>query len=347
MLPDDLVIVVDPAQVVEFEVARQRGGLARDALHHAAVPGQGINVEVEQVEAGAVEVGRSPLGSDGHADTGGHALAERPRGGLHAGGPAVLGVAGALAVELAKLLDLVQGDRRLAQALVLVVDRLDAGQVQHGVKQHGGVAHGQHEAVAVRPDGVAGVEAEEALPQAVRDRGHGHRRAGVARVGRLDRVHGQAANGVDGGLLQRRRPGDGRYGRTHGGSSFETSERFPWDVAGPPVPCGWIILGAGLSNTNAGAGHPGAPSTPQAPYLGSSIYPAGGSGQCAGTRLSLARAAGGGVMPVGLLNQPARLLDAAPCLVRPPQRAVAPGQVRQCRRVIRAGEKSLFLLDGA
>src|SRR6185295_384303 len=33
----DVVVVVNPAQVVELEVSSQRGGLCRDAFHHATV----------------------------------------------------------------------------------------------------------------------------------------------------------------------------------------------------------------------------------------------------------------------------------------------------------------------
>src|SRR5262249_25562759 len=54
---------------------------------------------------------------------------------------------------------------------------------------------------AVGPDGVIGVEAEEALPEAVGDGGQGHGGAGVAGVGRLHGVHGQGADGVDGRLF--------------------------------------------------------------------------------------------------------------------------------------------------
>jgi hypothetical protein len=44
--------------------------------------------------------------------------------------------------------------------LLVLFDRLDAGQMQHRVEQHRGVADGQHEAVAVRPDGIVRIEAQ-------------------------------------------------------------------------------------------------------------------------------------------------------------------------------------------
>src|SRR5262249_5729365 len=149
-LDGDVVVVVDPAEVGELEVTGQRGGLGRNAFHHAAVAAQGVDVEVDQVlEPRPVEVGRHPAAGDGHADAGGQAAAERPGGTLHAAGPAVLRVAGAAAAQLAEALDRLQRHRRLAQRLVVLADRPHAGQVQERVQQHRGVAGRQDEAVAV------------------------------------------------------------------------------------------------------------------------------------------------------------------------------------------------------
>ena len=63
------------------------------------------------------------------------------------------------------------GTDELAQRLVLRVDGLHAGQVQQGVEQHRGVAHGEHEAVAVRarwgrPGRSAGAAARARRPRA-------------------------------------------------------------------------------------------------------------------------------------------------------------------------------------
>ncbi len=201
-LDGDLVVVVDPAQVGELEVAGQGGGLARDALHHAAVAGHRVDVVVEHGEIGPVEVLGLPAAGDRHADAGGHAGAQRTRRRLDAGRPPVLRVARALAVELAEPFDVLQLDRQLAQPLVLRVHRLHAGQVQQRVDQHGGVAARQHEPVAVGPDRVVGIEAQEALPQAV---GHGRQCHGGARmtgVGRLHGIHGQGPDRVDGELVE-------------------------------------------------------------------------------------------------------------------------------------------------
>ena len=197
-LDGDVVVVVDPAEVGELQVAGERGRLGRDAFHHAAVAAQGVDVEVDQVlEAGLVEVGGHPAAGDGHADAVGQPLPERAGGGLDAAGPAVLRVAGTAAVELPEALDRLQRHRRLAQRLVVLADRLHPRQVQQRVQQHRGVAGREDEAVAVGPDRVLRVEAQELLPQAVGHGRQGHRRARVPGVGRLDGVHRQRADRVD------------------------------------------------------------------------------------------------------------------------------------------------------
>ena len=54
----------------------------------------------------------------------------------------------------------------------------------------------QHEAVAVRPARVGGVEFQEAGPERGGDVGHAHRQAGMAGFGGLDGVDGECPDGV-------------------------------------------------------------------------------------------------------------------------------------------------------
>ena len=201
-LDGDLVVVVDPAQVGQAQVPGKRRGLRGDAFHQVTVAAEGVDVVVEQVVAGPVEVRGLPAGGDGHADRGGGPGAEGAGGGFDAGGPAVLGVSGAFGVELAEPFEVVEGDRRLAEGLVGRVHRGDPGQVQQRVQQGGRVSGGEDEAVAVGPDRIGRVEPEEPLPQGVGDRCHRHRGAGVARVGRLHGVHAQRADGGDGEVVE-------------------------------------------------------------------------------------------------------------------------------------------------
>ena len=106
-------------------------------------------------------------------------------------------MARAVGIQLAEGLQVIEGDRGPAEHLVVGVHRPDAGQVQQRPQQRRGVPLRQHEAVPVRPDRITRVEAEEALPQRVGDRGHTHRGSRVTRVGLLNRVHAQGPDGVD------------------------------------------------------------------------------------------------------------------------------------------------------
>jgi hypothetical protein len=115
------------------------------------------------------------------------------------------GWAGTFAVELPEALDVLQRHRGLSEDFILGVDGADPGQVEHGVEQHRRVAGGQDESVAIGPDRMAGIEAQEALPQAVDHRRQRHRRAGVAGVRPLHRIHGQRPDGVHAQLVRRLR----------------------------------------------------------------------------------------------------------------------------------------------
>jgi hypothetical protein len=63
-------------------VAGERRGLGGDALHQVAVGHDAVDPVVDDVVAGAVELGGEPLGGQRHADAVGEALPERAGGGL-------------------------------------------------------------------------------------------------------------------------------------------------------------------------------------------------------------------------------------------------------------------------
>src|SRR5690606_9898073 len=97
-----------------------------------------IGVVIDDVVPGAVELGGHDLLRQGKAHGVGDALPQRTRGGFHTGGVAVFRVAGGAAVQLTEVLQIIDG-------------QVIAGQVQQGIDQHGAVAVGQHETVAVSP----------------------------------------------------------------------------------------------------------------------------------------------------------------------------------------------------
>jgi hypothetical protein len=175
----DGVVVVDPAEVGELEMAGDRGRLARHTLHHVAVRADGVDVVVEKLELRRVEPGRQPALGDRHADRVAAALAEWTGGDLDPGRMAVFRVARTDAAQLPKALDVVEADGRLAELVALPIQPLDAGEEQQGIEQHAGVAVRQQEAVAVRPVRLRRIVFEEARPQRVGDRRQPHRRAGM------------------------------------------------------------------------------------------------------------------------------------------------------------------------
>src|SRR5262249_50702006 len=104
----DVIVVVNPAEGRQFEVAGKGSRFASDAFHHVAVATDGPYAVVEDFEAGLVEVGFHPFAGDSHGDGIGAALTEGSGGGLDARGHVRFGVARGDAVELAELFDVIE-----------------------------------------------------------------------------------------------------------------------------------------------------------------------------------------------------------------------------------------------
>ena len=106
--------------------------------------------------------------------------------------PAILRMARATAAELPEPSGSPPAAPTVRPSLVVFADRLHPGQVQERVQQHRGVPGRKDEAVAVGPDWILRVEAQELLPQAVGHRRQGHRAPGcpelAAWTASIDRV---------------------------------------------------------------------------------------------------------------------------------------------------------------
>src|SRR5262249_47446817 len=127
----DVVVVVDPAEVIEGEMAGERRCFRAHALHHAAVAANGIDVVAEDLEVGTiVAVGEPPLG-DGHAHAGGDALPERSGRGLDSRDQMVLGMTWSLAAELAEVANVVERNRGLPESFVFGIHGAGAREVQY------------------------------------------------------------------------------------------------------------------------------------------------------------------------------------------------------------------------
>src|SRR5258705_5229174 len=108
----------------------QRCRFRRNALHQAAISANGVNVVVEDLEAGLIEVAGKPLLGDGHADARGDALAQWASRGLDARHPVVLWVTGRLAVELAEAPNVVERYRWISQPFIFGIHSTRAGEME-------------------------------------------------------------------------------------------------------------------------------------------------------------------------------------------------------------------------
>jgi len=109
----------------------QRCRFRRDALHQTAISANGVDVVVEDLEAGSVEMVGEPRLPDRHADARGNALPQWACRGFDARSPRIpLGVGRLAAVELAKATDIVERYRRLSQSFVFGIHSTSAAEME-------------------------------------------------------------------------------------------------------------------------------------------------------------------------------------------------------------------------
>ncbi len=165
----DLVVVPDQHEVAQLLGPGQAAGLGGDPFLQVPVGGHAPNGVVEHgLARRGVRVEQTTFATRGHGHPNGvgDALSQRPGGGLHAGGVAVLGVAGCQRAPLPQVREVLERE---------AVTR----QVQLRVQRDAGVTAGQDEAVAARPGGVGRVVAKQSLEQQVRRGCQSHGGAGV------------------------------------------------------------------------------------------------------------------------------------------------------------------------
>ena len=108
----DLIVVVNPAQVIELQMAGDRRRFVGHAFHQIAVAALHPHAVIEQREAGLVVPGGEPLLGDRHADTVAATLPQRPGRCFDAGGVLNLRMSRRAAAPLAKVAELIQRQRR-------------------------------------------------------------------------------------------------------------------------------------------------------------------------------------------------------------------------------------------
>ena len=239
----DVVVVVDPAEIAEAEVASERRRFVGDALHQTSITADGEGGEVEEFESWSVVSRCRPTRGHRHADAGRDALAEWARGGLDAAGPSILWMAGTFRVHLPKTLDVVDRDRRIAGGLVLRIHRFDTGKMENRIEEHRRMSVAEDKAIAVGPNWIRRVIVQSVLPEGVGNRRECHGRTRMTAIRRLHRVHGEGSNGVDGKRINIRhitgRTGKRSIGtrRGHSWFSYPNSIRFQRLLAGALLFC--------------------------------------------------------------------------------------------------------------
>src|SRR5262249_21587885 len=200
----DVIVVIDPAEVVQGEMARQRGCLRCHTLHHAAIAANRVDVVVEDLKIGAVvSVGEPNLGNC-HAYAGGDTLPKWSSRGLDPSNPMIFLVTWGLAAELEEVTNIIERNRGLPKPFVFGIHRSGTGEVEHRPQQHRGMTVGEHEPIAVRPNWILRIETHDAVPQRVYERRQRHWGARMPGFRLLDRVHRQRANAIDRQLVQLR-----------------------------------------------------------------------------------------------------------------------------------------------
>src|SRR5215467_2966972 len=140
---------------------------------------------------------REPLLGNCHSYARGNALPERPRGSFYARDPMILRVPRRFAVELAKVADIVERHRWVPESFVIGVDGFCPRQMKRRPEKHRSVTVREHKTVAVRPNGILGIEAHNAIPDRVNQRSERHRCTRMPGLRLLDRVYRERTNCVD------------------------------------------------------------------------------------------------------------------------------------------------------
>ena len=164
-------------------MSRERGGLGGDSFHEISIAHNPEDPVIQKVGV-VLEPGLHHSLRERHADPVREALAERAGRGLDARHKAVLRMTGGLRAPLAEPLQFLHREVELEK-------------MEERVEQHGRVPGGEHEPVAIRPQGVARIESHVFRPEYVRHIRGAHRSARVSRFRLLDGVGGQELDRVD------------------------------------------------------------------------------------------------------------------------------------------------------
>ena len=181
----------------------QRSSFGRDPLHQIPVATQRIHVVIKQIEAGFVVLGAQMLAGNRHSHGIANALPKWPSRCLNTGCVAQFRMASAGTIQLAKVLDVFDGDRFCAGYFAVGIDTANACQMDHRIEQHRGMPTRQYKAVTICPFWIHGIVTKRLGPQLKRYGSQGHRSTWMAAICCLHTIHAQGSDGVDRHLAKR------------------------------------------------------------------------------------------------------------------------------------------------
>ena len=111
----DAIVIIDTDQFAQAQSTRQRGHFVGNTFHQAAIAYKGIGVVVNNVMARAVELSCQGFLSQCKTHSVSQALPQWASGGFYARGVAVFRVARGFRVQLAEVLDVIDGNVVAAQ----------------------------------------------------------------------------------------------------------------------------------------------------------------------------------------------------------------------------------------
>ncbi len=126
----DRVVVVNPAEIVELQVARERGGFAGNPFHQVAVATLVVDIEVEQFVAGFVVSCAEPFAGDSHPHAVAATLAQRTGCGFDTGRVAMFRMSRSSTRKLPEVFQVIKRNRQFVCNFA-IFNLFHAGQMQH------------------------------------------------------------------------------------------------------------------------------------------------------------------------------------------------------------------------
>src|SRR5215831_4625379 len=107
-LDRNVIVVIDPAEVIETQVAGERRCFRRNSFHQAAIAAHGVSIVIKDIKARSVVTMGEPFLGNCHSHTRGNTLPKRTGRSLHARNPMILRMPRRFAVEPAKVANIIK-----------------------------------------------------------------------------------------------------------------------------------------------------------------------------------------------------------------------------------------------